>query len=117
MPIVDITCSSGVTDADKIRLNDVLPHAVSAAVACIEEPYDGKLRRGDVLILFREAGPFDRFDLDVLIEVKSKWFPSRAADSQRRADAIREAVAAEVGTAMSVGVYLSLPAAAWSEGS
>lgn len=114
MPIVEVTCSPGVSEAARRDLRDALPHVVSLAVACEQEPYDGQLRPGDALVVFRDAGPQDRFDIDVLVEVKSKWFPSRAADSQRRADEIRDGAVEAIGPGFSIGVYLSLPVAAWA---
>ncbi|MGL5442861.1 MAG: hypothetical protein ACRDDJ_10375, partial [[Mycobacterium] stephanolepidis] len=74
MPLIDITCGPAVTDDTRASLAEVLPHAVSLAVQCTDEPYDHRLQPGDVLIRFHEVGPFDRFDIDVLVEVKSKWF-------------------------------------------
>ncbi|AHH19239.1 hypothetical protein NONO_c44550 [Nocardia nova SH22a] len=115
MPLIDITCSPRVTDDAKRRLADELPHIVSVAVACAAEPYDGCLRPGDVLVRFRGADPFDRFDIDVLIEVRSKWFADRAADRDRRVAHIRDEVARIVPAGHLIGVYLSLPVAAWAQ--
>src|SRR5439155_371681 len=78
VPLIDVTCGARVTDSVRSQLAEVLPAAVSIAVACGDEPYDGNPQPGDVLIRFHDAGPFDRFDLDVLIEVKSKFFADRA---------------------------------------
>lgn len=64
---------------------------------------------------FHDAGPFDRFDLDVLIEVKSKFFADRAEGRQSGADAILAAAQAALGTDYQIGVYLTLPVAAWSQ--
>jgi hypothetical protein len=50
----------------------------------------------------------------LLIEVRSKWFASRADTRQERCDAICCAVLDAVGP-MQVGIYLSLPVAAWSQ--
>ncbi|NKY86881.1 hypothetical protein [Nocardia veterana] len=115
MPLVDITCAHRVTDDATRRLVAELPHIVSVAVACADEPYDGCLQPGDVLVRCRAAGPFDRFDLDVLIEVHSKWFPDRAADRQRRAEQIHDAAVRLLPAGYLVGVYLSLPVAAWAQ--
>lgn len=78
-------------------------------------PYDGQPQLGDVLIRFRDAGPLDRFDLDLLLEVKSKWFEDRACDRQRRADQIHDGVVSLVPDGHLVGVYLSLPVASWAQ--
>jgi hypothetical protein len=83
-------------------------------VACPEEPYDHPLEPGDVEIRFKPLGPFDVCGLDVVIEVRSRWFPSRAEDRQRRCDALRNSLTASVNVA-GIGVYLSLPVAAWAQ--
>jgi hypothetical protein len=115
MPIIEVTCSPRMGDDVKRRLRDVLPHIVSEAVACDEEPYDGQLRAGDVSLLFRDTGSWDRFDLDLLVEVRTTWYASRAATSRRRAETIRDALVAAVGGAPAIGVYLILAIAAWAE--
>ncbi|MGW4097751.1 MULTISPECIES: hypothetical protein [unclassified Mycobacterium] len=115
MPLIDVTCGAWATDAVRSRLAEVLPAAVSIAVECGDEPYDGNLQPGDVLIRFHDVGPFDRFDLDVLIEVKSKFFPDRAEDRQAGADAILAAAQTATGAGCRIGVYLTLPVAAWSQ--
>ncbi|KMS66609.1 hypothetical protein ACZ91_68030, partial [Streptomyces regensis] len=80
-----------------------------------EEPYDGDLQGGDVVLRFHDVGPIDRFELDVLIEVKSKWFPSRAGDRQRRVDDILDRAKETLPNDFHVGVYLALPVASWAE--
>jgi len=115
MPIIDVTYGPGVDTAARRALAEVLPESVSEAVACPEEPYDGGLKSGDVILRFHPATVEDRFELDVLIEVHSNWFESRAADRQRRADDIHRDVAATLPAGTHIGVYLRLPVAAWSE--
>ncbi|MGW5520568.1 hypothetical protein [Nocardia africana] len=115
MPLIDVTCSSQVSDDSKRRMVAELPHIVSVAVACAAEPYDGCLQPGDVLVCCRSAEPGDRFDIDVLIEVQSKWFEDRAADRDRRAAHIHDEVARILPAGHLVGVYLSLPVAAWAQ--
>ncbi|MEV7792781.1 hypothetical protein [Streptomyces sp. NPDC087512] len=115
MPLVEITYAPHVPETTLRELGAVLPHLVSLAVECPEEPYDGDLRPGDVELRFRPLGPLDRGGLDVVIEVRSKWYESRAADRQDRVDRLHESLRA--GTALrDFGVYLSLPVAAWSQG-
>jgi len=92
----------------------MLPHAVSVAVECPEEPYDGDLQPGDVELRFRPRGPFDISGMDLVVEVRSKWFESRAANRQERVDGLCAAVEEVTGPA-DVGVYLSLPVAAWAQ--
>ena len=92
----------------------MLPHAVSVAVECEEEPYDGDLQPGDVDLRFRPRGPFDTGGLDLVVEVRSKWFESRAVNRQDRVDNLCKAVEEATGL-LDVGVYLSLPIAAWAQ--
>ncbi|UNO43254.1 hypothetical protein [Streptomyces sp. MST-110588] len=115
MPLVEVTHAPDVTEAALRTLGSVLPHLVSEAVQCPEEPYDGDLRPGDVDVRFRKRGPLDVGGLDVVIEVRSKWFRSRAVDRQERTDLLQRGVQTATGL-RGVGVYLSLPVAAWSQG-
>jgi hypothetical protein len=57
-------------------LASYLPGAVSVAVQCTDEPYHRPLEPGDVEVRFRELGPYDVSGMDVVIEVRSKWFPT-----------------------------------------
>ena len=114
MPLVDVTFGPRVEEKHIALLAERLPHAVSVAVECPEEPYDGSLRVGDVEVRFHARGPHDVGELDLLIEVRSKWFASRADNRQERCDALRGAVLDAAGP-MKVGIYLSLPVAAWSQ--
>ncbi|WP_415676043.1 hypothetical protein [Tsukamurella hominis] len=114
MPLVDVTCSPNVTAPQKRRLSSELPHWVSVAVECSDEPYDGDLQPGDVIIRFHDPSPFDRFDLDILVEVHSKWFEDRAANRASRAAAILAAVES-IAPSCTAGVYLSLPHVAWDQ--
>lgn len=114
MPLVEINYAPHVPHAVLRGLAEVLPHAVSLAVECPEEPYDGDLQPGDVELRFREHGPFDVSGMDVVVEVRSKYFESRAANRQDRVDGLCEAISDATGLA-DVGVYLSLPIAAWAQ--
>ena len=114
MPIVDVTHGSQIDEGLLLRLAQALPHAVSLAVECPEEPYDKQLQPGDVEIRFRSRGPYDVSGLDIVVEVRSKWFASRAENRQERCTQLRDDVVEAVGT-LSVGVYMSLPVAAWSQ--
>lgn len=114
MPLVEITYSPDVPHKVLKDLAAILPHAVSVAVECPEEPYDGNLQPGDVELRFRPRGPFDSSGMDVVIEVRSKWSESRAANRQDRVDELCKVVVEATGLA-DVGVYLSLPIAAWAQ--
>ncbi|MEW2287301.1 hypothetical protein [Streptomyces sp. NPDC047841] len=115
MPLVEVTYAPTVPEHQLRELGSVLPHLVSLAVECPEEPYDGELRPGDVEIRFRPLSPLDRSDLTVVIEIKSKWSAGREANRQERVDALHANIRAATGI-VDLGVYLSLPSAAWSQG-
>ena len=114
MPIVQVTYGSKIGNDVVAELARALPRVVSLAVACPEEPYDHDLQPGDVDLRFRAHGPHDVGGLDVVVEVRSKWFASRAGNRQERCDQIRDAVLVLIG-GVGVGVYLALPVAAWSQ--
>ena len=114
MPIVEVTVGPRVDERAIARLREVLPEVVSLAVKCPEEPYDGELKPGDVELRFRPVGPDDVSGLDVLIEVRSKWFASRAGNRQERTDQLCSAIAGSL-RGLALGVFLSLPVAAWSQ--
>lgn len=115
MPIVEVTHDPRIAPATLRALAAALPHAVSLAVECPEEPYDGDLRPGDVDVRFRARGTYDSGGLELVVEVRSKWFASRAEVRQERCDRLRDVVVQAAGTT-SVGIYLTLPVAAWAEG-
>lgn len=115
MPLIDVIHDPQIAPARLQAIAEVLPHAVSLAVDCPEEPYDGLLQPGDVDIRFRARGVYDSGGLDIVVEVRSKWFASRAESRQERCDRLCEAVVEAAGTS-GVGVYLSLPVAAWAQG-
>ena len=115
MPLVEVTYSASLAEDVLARLRELLPHEVSLAVECPEEPYDHDLQPGDVEVRFRPQGPHDVIGLDVVVEVRSKWLESRAADRQERCDRLCAAIVEALDTT-SVGVYLTLPVAAWAQG-
>ena len=77
MPIVTVSHKVSATTSDLDQLQQKLPVLVSEALACPEEPYDGCLRSGDLNLRFLAALPSDE-DLDYLVEVRTKWTPSRS---------------------------------------
>ncbi|WP_068018457.1 hypothetical protein [Nocardia mexicana] len=114
MPLVEVTYAAHVPESMLKELGQQLPHLISVAVECPEEPYDGDLQPGDVEIRFRALGPFDRSGLDVVIEVRSKWFASRADNRQERCERLHRDIEKATGLE-NFGVYLSLPVAAWEQ--
>ncbi len=115
MPIVEVTHDPHVAAETLRRLAQALPHAVSQAVECPEEPYDGAPGPGDVDVRFRSRSPFDSGGLQIAVEVRSKWFASREETRQERCEELRDALA-EASETTEIGVYLTLPIAAWAEG-
>ncbi|GAA1479187.1 hypothetical protein GCM10009623_36330 [Nocardioides aestuarii] len=115
MPLVEITHAARFDDAQLRLLAERLPHEVSLAVECPEEPYDGDLRPGDVDLRFRPRGPYDAGGLDLVIEVRSRWTASRAETRDDRCERLRRFLVDLVGTP-SVGVFLTLPVAGWAQG-
>lgn len=115
MPIVEVVYGSSVADNQLRHLAQALPNAVSLAVECPEEPYDHDLQPGDVEIRFRPRGQYDVSGLDVVVEVRSKWFASRAENRQERCDQLSDAIVDAAGTRR-VGVYICLPVAGWAQG-
>lgn len=114
MPLIEVTHRADVPDAVLLALARELPHLVSLAVACCGEPYEPPLGPGDVELRFHPLGRFDISGVDLVIEVRSKFFDDRATDRQRRADQLLDAVAPLVGK-RSVGVYLTMPVASWAQ--
>jgi hypothetical protein len=114
MPIVHITYGSRLTPDDLRQLAADLPHAVSVVVACPEEPYDHDLRPGDVEIRFGALGQYDVSGMDLVVEVRSKYFESRAHDRQQRCTSLRDTIA-DLIAVENIAVYLTLPVAAWSQ--
>ena len=114
VPLVEITYAPDMPRKVLRKLAEMLPHAVSVAVECPEEPYDGDLQPGDVELYFRSREEFDVSEMDVVVEVRSRWFASRAENQQDRADDLCAAIEDVTGLAQ-VGVYLSLPIAAWAQ--
>lgn len=72
MPLGEVTYAPSAPETMLRELASVLPHLVSEAMQCAEEPYDGALRPGDVDIHFRQFGPFDRGGLPMCL-----WGSSR----------------------------------------
>jgi hypothetical protein len=114
VPLIDVTHDDSVSDGVLRELARSLPAIVAEAVDCPEEPWIGPPAAGDIEIRFHAKGSFDVGELSCVIEVRTKTFPSRAADSQRRADLIRDRVLAEAAVG-SLGVWLVLAEGSWSQ--
>ena len=113
VPLVDVTCSSDVSDGELRRLAALLPDLIAEAVDCSEEPWTGPASVGDMEIRFRRRGDFDVGEMRVVIEVRTKLLESRLSDKQRRADLVRDGLSSlDLGH---VGVWLLLHEGAWSQ--
>jgi hypothetical protein len=115
VPLVDVTYGRSVSDAELRRLADCLPDLVARAVDCPNEPRTGPAGPGDIEIRFHAKSDYDVGDLRMVVEVRTKLFPSRVTDKQRRADLMRNGLS-ELGLA-NVGVWLILAEGAWSQSS
>jgi hypothetical protein len=69
VPLVDVTYAPGTTEDQLLNLARTLPHAVSLAVECPEEPYHGDLKPGDVDLRFHARERLDSGGLDLVVEV------------------------------------------------
>lgn len=115
MPLVDVTYDATLTEPTRRRLGQVLPVIVAEAVECPEEPRVGPPMPGDIEIRFREKGSFDIGDLNCVIEVRTKFFASRATDKRDRAEKIRSGVVAAVPSVGKLGVWLILLEGSWAQ--
>jgi hypothetical protein len=113
MPIIDVTYDDTVDESLLRKLGQLLPDVVAEAVDCPEDPNVGPPNVGDIEIRFRRKSSLDVGDLNVVVEVRTKLFASRAADKQRRANTIRDRIST-LGLGQ-VGVWLILEEGAWSQ--
>ncbi len=113
MPLVDVTYDTTLTEPTRRRLGQVLPDIVAEAVECPEEPRVGPPKPGDIEIRFREKGSLDIGDLNCVIEVRTKLFASRVANTRERAEKIRSGVVAAVLSVGKLGVWLLLLEGSW----
>ena len=113
MPLVDVTYDSSIHEPGLRQLRELLPDVVAEAVDCTEESWTGPPEIGDVEIRFHQRHDLDFGDLNVVIEVRTKLFSSRADDKQRGVDLVRERLSrVPLGR---VGVWLILAEGAWSQ--
>ena len=114
MPLIDVSYDQTLSEAELLRLADVLPEIVAEAVDCPEEPWVGPPGPGDIEIRFRRKGSFDVGELRCVIEVRTKLFQSRLDDKQHRSDLIRDRLAKQMNID-AIGVWLILEEGAWSQ--
>jgi hypothetical protein len=114
VPLIDVTYDSTVSDDSLRALGEILPVVVSEAVDCPEEPWISPPTDGDIEIRFRSKGALDVGGLNCVIEVKTKLFPSRQHDKQRRCELIRDRLSSTVELGK-LGVWLILSEGAWSQ--
>jgi hypothetical protein len=112
MPIVVISHKAEASAESLERLRAELPVLVSRALDCPEEPYDGNLEPGDIVLRSLAALPREE-RLDYLIEIRTRWTESRSENLQERSDELREAVAAFGFTGF--GVWIELVDGAWAQ--
>jgi hypothetical protein len=114
VPLIEVTYDSSIS-ADSLReLGQILPAIVSEAVDCSEEPWTGPPGAGDIEIRFRAKSTFDVGELNCVIEVRTKLFPSRVRDKRQRVDLIRDRLASTIGIGR-FGVWLILSEGAWAQ--
>lgn len=113
MPIVDVTVAPDVSVSDLERLRALLPDLVARAVDCPEEQWQGPPKPGDIDLRFHARHELDVGYIAVVVEIRTKLFPSRAEDRERRADVVRSGLGDD-GFA-DVGVWLILSEGAWSQ--
>lgn len=113
VPLVDVTYDDSVGEDLLLRLRQLLPDVIAEAVAWPEQPWIGPPEVGDLEIRFRRKSHLDFGELNVVIEVRTKLFDSRASNKQQRADLVRDRLAGlPLGE---VGVWLILSEGAWSQ--
>jgi hypothetical protein len=112
MPIVTVSHKDAAPADILAGLRLSLPTIVSEALACEEEPYDGRLKRGDVNMKFLPALSADEA-LDYLVEIRTTWTDSRSANLAQRVARVR-ADLGELGL-QNFGVWIETPQAAWAQ--
>jgi hypothetical protein len=112
VPIITVSHKGSAGEAVLATLRRELPAIVSEAVDCPEEPYDGRLRPGDINLRFVAAlGPDE--GLDYVVEIRTKWTQSRSENLQERTDQVR--VALEKLNLERFGVWIELSQAGWAQ--
>ena len=112
MPLVTVSHKPGYSQHLLDAMRRELPDIVSRALACDEEPYDGSLGRGDVVVRSSpDLAPDDV--LDMVVEIQTTYYESRAGDLPERAADVRRGLE-KLGLA-NFGVWVALPAASWSQ--
>ncbi len=114
VPIIEVTYDDTIREDELHRLLDLLPDVVAEGVACPEEPWVGPPLKGDFQVRFHRKSALDSFDLNCVIEVRTKLFPSRRRDKQERADRMREQLGQQLDLG-DIGLWLVLSDGAWSQ--
>ena len=114
LPLIDVTYDNSLTQDSLRRHGEVLPAIVAEAVDCPEEPCVGPPGTGDIEIRFCAKNAFDVGELNCVIEVRTKLFPSRERDKHRRVDLIRDRLSSTVKIGR-FGVWLILSEGAWAQ--
>lgn len=98
------------------NLKQKLKEVISEELDCsaTEPDGEGDLTPAAINVRFRPYGPDDDKDFDFDIEVRAKWYKTRAEDVQQRTDRILHRLGS--GVVFSTGVFVTLPIAGWAEG-
>jgi hypothetical protein len=112
MPIITVSFKDSAPDDLLDSLRKRLPEIAAQALSCDEEPYDGRLKRGDVNIKLLPALPRDE-GLDFLVEIRTTWMKSRNANLDERVSRICSDLG-ELGLG-NIGVWVETPPAAWAQ--
>jgi hypothetical protein len=114
MPIITVSHKDSAPQPMLETLRRELPTIVSEAIDCPEEPYNGRLRAGDVNLRFVAALRPDE-GLDYLVEIRTRWTQSRSESLKERTDRVR--IALEKLDLERFGVWIELPQAGWAQAS
>src|SRR5262245_2082557 len=112
MPIVTVSHKDAAPAGVLKSLRASLPTIVAEAVGSVEEPYDGRLKRGDINMRFLPALSTDEA-LDYVVEIRTTWTDSRSANLEERVARIRRELS-ESGLE-NFGVWIEIPPAAWDQ--
>ncbi len=115
MPLIDVTYNTSVPQSELRHLANVLPDIVAEAIDRPEEPWVGPPAEGDFEIRFRSRGRLDVGELDCVVEIRTKLFPSRVENKRERSTLILDRLSEQLSLDQ-LGVWLILLEGAWAQG-